>query len=67
MAVAGAEPEAEAEEVTAADLGRGLAARPGVVRQDSGGRHTVSREKADAAVGVVGGARFREEHPPLLA
>lgn len=54
MAVAGAESKAEAhaEEVTAAELGGYLAARPGVIRQDSGGRpHLV------AAVGVVAGAR----------
>lgn len=57
MAVAGAESkaEADAEEVTAAKLGGYLAAPPGVVRQDSGGRpHRV------AAVRVVGGARTRE-------
>lgn len=70
-AVAGADPEAETEteEVTAAELGGGgLAARPGVVRQNSGGLpHRVNREGGRRRRRGGRGARFREEHRSLLA
>lgn len=54
--MAGAGAGAEAEEVTAAELGGGLAVRPGAVWRDWGGwdPHTVSAKTVDAAVGVAG-------------